>query len=67
MSETSRYGSLRGKALNRAAQIAKAVGALGAFAFLVVPLAIFKALERVRFLFQFRFCALLIGSDRFYS
>ena len=56
---------LRGKALHCAAQIAKAVGALGAFAFLVVPLAIFKALELVRFLFQFLFCALLIGSELF--
>lgn len=54
---------LRGKALHRAAQIAKAVGALGAFAFLVVPLTIFKVLEFVRFLFQFLFCALLIDSE----
>ena len=38
---------LRGKALNRAAQIAKAVGAFLAFAFLIVFLPLFQSLEFV--------------------
>ena len=38
---------LRGKTLNRAAQIAKAVGALGAFAFLQILLSILKTLQLV--------------------
>ena len=38
---------LRGKALNRAAQIAKAVGALGAFAFLQKLLSVLKTVELV--------------------
>ena len=38
---------LRGKALNRAAQIAKAVGALGAFAFLQIFLSVLQTLQLV--------------------
>ena len=38
---------LRGKALNRATQIAKAVGALGAFAFLQIFLSVLKTVELV--------------------
>ena len=38
---------LRGKALNRSAQIAKAVGALGAFAFLQILLSVLKTVELV--------------------
>ena len=38
---------LRGKALNRAAQIAKAVGSLGAFAFLQILLSVLKTVELV--------------------
>ena len=41
---------LRGKALNRAAQIAKAVGALGAFTFLQILLSILQTLQLVLFL-----------------
>ena len=48
---------LRGKALNRAAQIAKAVGALGAFAFLQILLSILQTLQLVLFL-----CKLRLGS-----
>ena len=45
---------LRGKTLNRAAQIAKAVGALGAFAFLQILLSILKTLQLVLFLCKLR-------------
>ena len=48
---------LRGKALNRAAQIAKAVGALGAFAFLQILLSVLQTLQLVLFL-----CKLRLGS-----
>ena len=48
---------LRGKALNRAAQIAKAVGALGAFAFLQKLLSVLNTVELVLFL-----CKLRLGS-----
>ena len=41
---------LRGKALNRSAQIAKAVGALGAFAFLQILLSVLQTLQFVLFL-----------------
>ena len=47
---------LRGKARGSAAQIAKAVGAPPAFAFLVILLAVLKALELVLFL-----CKLCFG------
>ena len=40
---------LRGKALNRATQIAKAVGALGAFAFLQILLSVLQTLQLVLF------------------
>ena len=39
---------LQGKALNRAAQIAKAVGALGAFAFLQIFLSVLQTLQAVQ-------------------
>ena len=41
---------LRGKALNRAAQIAKTMGALGAFAFLQILLSVLQTLQLVLFL-----------------
>ena len=54
---------LRGKALNRSAQIAKAVGALGAFAFLVILLAVFKAAELMLLLGKPDFRLLFLGSE----
>ena len=54
---------LRGKALNRAAQIAKAVGALGAFAFLQILLSILKTLQLVLFLCKLRLSSFLFGSE----
>ena len=48
---------LQGKALNRAAQIAKAVGALSAFAFLQIFLSVLQTLQLVLFL-----CKLRLGS-----
>jgi len=46
---------LRGKALNRAAQIAKAVGALGAFAFLQILLSVLQTLQLlIRYFFRSR-------------
>ena len=56
---------LRGKALHHAAQIVKAVGAFGAFALLVIPSAVFKALELVRLLPKLLFRALLFGMELF--
>ncbi len=50
---------LRGKALNRAAQIAKAVGALGAFAFLQIFLSVLQTLKLVLFLCKLRLGLLL--------
>ena len=55
------YG-LRGKALNRAAQIAKAVGALGAFAFLQILLSVLQTLQLVLFLCKLRLGSFLFGS-----
>ena len=40
---------LRGKALNRSAQIAKAVGVLGAFTFLQILLSVLQTLQLVPF------------------
>ena len=54
---------LRGKALNRSAQIAKAVGALGAFAFLQILLSILKTLQLVLFLCKLRLGLLLLGLE----
>ena len=56
---------LRGKALNRAAQIAKAVGAFLALAFLIVFLPLFQSLEFVMFLKKLCFGALFFGSKLF--
>ena len=50
---------LRGKALNRAAQIAKAVGALGAFAFLQILLSVLQTLQLVLFLCKLRLSSLI--------
>ena len=54
---------LRGKALNRSAQIAKAVGALGAFAFLQILLSILKTLQLVLCLCKLRLGLLLFGLE----
>ena len=56
---------LRGKALNRAAQIAKAVGALGAFAFLKILLSVLQTLKLVLFLCKLRLGSFLFGSELF--
>jgi hypothetical protein len=56
---------LRGKALNRAAQIAKAVGALGAFAFLKILLSVLQTLKFVLFLCKLRLGSFLFGSELF--
>ena len=53
---------LRGKALNRAAQIAKAVGALGAFAFLQILLSVLQTLQLVLFLCKLRLGSFFFGS-----
>ena len=54
---------LRGKTLNRAAQIAKAVGALGAFAFLQILLSVLQTLQLVPFLCKLRLSSFLFGSE----
>ena len=54
---------LRGKALNRAAQIAKAVGVLGAFAFLQILLSVFQTLQLVLFPCKLRLGLFLFGSE----
>ena len=56
---------LRGKALNRTSQIAKAVGALGTFAFLQILLSVLKAVELVMFLCKLRLSSFLFGSELF--
>ena len=56
---------LRGKALNRATQIAKAVGALGAFAFLQILLSILQTLQLVLFLCKLRLGSFLLVPSRF--
>ena len=56
---------LRGKALNRAAQIAKAVGALGAFAFLQILLSILQTLQLVLFLCKLCLDLFLFGSEQY--
>ena len=56
---------LRGKALNRAAQIAKAVGALGAFAFLQILLSILQTLQLVLFLCKLRLGSFLFAASKF--
>ena len=53
---------LRGKALNRAAQIAKAVCALGAFALLQILLSVLQTLLLVLFLCKLRLGSFLFGS-----
>ena len=55
---------LRGKALNRAAQIAKAVGSLGAFAFLQILLSVLKTVELVLFLCKLCLDLFLFGSEQ---
>ena len=54
---------LRGKALNRAAQITKAVGALGAFAFLQILLSVLQTLQLMLFLCKLRLGLLLFGLE----
>ena len=54
---------LRGKALNRSAQIAKAVGAFGAFTFLQILLSILQTLQLVPFLCKLRLGSFLFGSE----
>ena len=54
---------LRGKALNRAAQIAKAVGAFGTFAFLQILLSVLQTLQLVLFLCKLRLGSFLFGSE----
>ena len=56
---------LRGKALNRAAQVAKAVGALGAFTFLQIFLSVLKTVELVLLLCKLRLGSFLFGSKMF--
>ena len=56
---------LRGKALNRATQIAKAVGALGAFAFLQIFLSVLKTVELVLLLCKLRLGSFLFGPKLF--
>ena len=58
---------LRGKALNRAAQIAKAVGAFLPFAFLQILLSVLKTVELVLFLCKLRLGSFLFGSELFKS
>ena len=53
------------KDLNRAAQIAKAVGALGAFAFLQILLSVLQTLQLVLFLCKLRLGSFLFGSKLF--
>ena len=54
---------LRGKTLNRAAQIAKAVGALGAFAFLQILLSVLQTLQLVLLLCKLRLSSFLFSSE----
>ena len=56
---------LRGKALNRAAQIAKTVGALLSLAFLQILLSVLKTVELVLFLCKLRLGSFLFGSELF--
>lgn len=56
---------LRGKALNRAAQIAKTVGALGAFTFLQILLSVLQTLQLVLFLCKLCLGSFLFGSELF--
>ena len=58
---------LRGKALNRAAQIAKAVGAFLPFAFLQIFLSVLQTLQLVLFLCKLRLGSFLFGSELFKS
>ena len=53
---------LRGKALNRAAQIAKTMGAFLPFAFLQILLSVLKTVELVLFLCKLRLSSFLFGS-----
>ena len=54
--------NLRGNAFHHAAQIAKAVGAFLAFAFLIVFLPLFQPLELVLFLKKLSFSLFFFGS-----
>ena len=56
---------LRGKALNRAAQIAKAVGAFLPFAFLQILLSVLKTLQLVLFLCKLRLSSFFFSSELF--
>ena len=56
---------LRGKALNRAAQIAKTMGAFLPFAFLQIFLSVLQTLQLVQFLCKLCFDLLLFGSELF--
>ena len=54
---------LRGKALNRAAQIAKAVGAFLSFALFQKFLSVLQTLQLVPFLCKLRLSSFLFGSE----
>ena len=54
---------LRGKALNRAAQIAKTMGAFLPFAFLQIFLSVLKTVELVLLLCKLRLSSFLFGSE----
>ena len=54
---------LRGKALNRAAQIAKAVGAFLSFALFQKFLSVLQTLQLVLFLCKLRLSSVLFGSE----
>ena len=56
---------LRGKALNRAAQIAKTMGAFLPFAFLQILLSVLKTVELVLFLCKLRLGSFLLVPSRF--
>ena len=56
---------LRGKALNRAAQIAKTVGALLSLAFLQILLSVLQTLQLVLFLCKLCLDLFLFGSELF--
>ena len=53
------------KALNRAAQIAKTVGALLSLAFLQILLSVLQTLQLVLFLCKLRLGSFLVGSELF--
>ena len=56
---------LRGKALNRAADVAKLMGTLCPFAFLQIFLSVLQTLQLVLFLCKLRLGSFLFGSELF--